>query len=126
MHSVSIRLGSLMIAVLIVAAASNVLAKDADWKKLSDGIRMALISDNEGVQQSALRMVIKYGKNLDIEDSVQEMIRIYRNQSDEQLRRLVLLAIYQIDEKQALQLLSEQLDRETQTKRSEFVKLYSR
>lgn len=126
MHSVSIRLGSLMIAVLIVAAASNVLAKDADWKKLSDGIRMALISDNEGVQQSALRMVIKYGKNLDIEDSVQEMIRIYRSQSDEQLRRLVLLAIYQIDEKQALQLLSEQLDRETQTKRSEFVKLYSR
>ena len=126
MHSGSIRLGSLLIAVLIVAGASNVFAMDADWKKFSNGIRMALTSDNAGVQQSALRMVVKHGKYLDIENSVPDMIQIYRTQKDDQMRKLALLAIYQIDENKALELMSEQLDQETKKKRSEFVKLYSR
>ena len=127
MHSISIRLSYILLTVLIATAgASNDFNRNADWKKFSAGIRMAINSPNFGVQQAALRMIVKYGNNLDVNASLPDMVRFYRDQDDEQIRRLALLAIYRIDKEHAFKLVAEQLEVESLERRNEFIRIYSR
>ena len=82
--------------------------------------------ENPGVQQSAILLVIKHGEKLDIKDAVPDMIRCYRNAQDDLSKKLALLAIFQVDQDSAFELLFEQLNAETVDAKKEITKLYSR
>jgi hypothetical protein len=101
-------------AVLIVAAMgiSQSHAQTENWKLFSAGIKMALHSSNPGVTESAVRFIVKYGNKLDVEDSLDDLVKFYRSQQAEQTRKLALLAIYRLDQKKAFELLGEQLESE--------------
>jgi hypothetical protein len=98
-------------AVLLVAAMgiSQSHAQTKNWKLFSEGIKMALQSTNPGLRESAMLLIVKHGTKLDLKDSVEDLVKFYRSQQAERTRKLALLAIYQLDQEKALELLAENL-----------------
>lgn len=65
-----------------------------DWSKFSKGVKVALTNDNLGIRQSALQQVIGYGDQLNIDrNSIFEIVKIYRNSTDESTRIMALAAL---------------------------------
>ena len=85
-----------IIAVFVFALTliSAVDSQAADNKTFSKNLVKALKSDNQGLQVSALQLVVKYGKKVDVEDATLGVVRIYRRSNNEQFRQLALAAIH--------------------------------
>lgn len=75
------------------------------WDAFSDRLVEALASDNTSLQQSALRLVIQYGDKLDVRDGVFDVVRMYRDGSDKQLRRMAVVALVHMDSEWAIDFL---------------------
>ena len=66
----------------------------AQWDTFSDNLERALACGHRGIQQGALRMIIFYGENLTISRAgVHETVRIYRDNEDDRLRRMAVVAL---------------------------------
>jgi len=127
MHRVTSKLNGIFAFLLIVATGVPQLsAKNVDWDLFSSGIKMACASPNHGLQKSALRMIIKYGPKLDIEDAVDDITRIYLKQEDKDTKKLALLALYQIDKSRALTLVQISFEDDSKLIRQEISRIYSR
>jgi len=115
MHRHTTKWISLTVALLVVAMGiSQSHAQTVNWKLFSGGIKMALESDNQGVKESAICLILKYGKKLDLQDSLDDLVKFYRNQQAEQTQKLALLAIYKLDQQMAFKLLAERLESDQQ------------
>ena len=79
---------------------------EAEWAAYGDALEDALASDNRGVREGALRMVIFYGDALDINrKGAYRLTRIYREDDDDRMRRMAVVALGQIDSAWGLDLL---------------------
>ncbi len=94
---------SSFVVVFALVAVNNVIAADAqdtpNWQAFSQNLQKALSSGNAGLQQSAMRQVIKYGDNLNVGDGALEILRVYRSKSNLGTRRLALRALPQTHSK---------------------------
>ncbi len=66
---------------------------DAQWHAFSVTLQKALASGHNGLQIAAMRLAIQYADNVDIRSSVIDLMRIYRNHSDQNVRRLAVVAL---------------------------------
>ncbi len=91
---------------------------DVEWESFSDKLVVALKSSHDGLRQAAMQLVIRYGSNLDVSDGVFDVMKIYRNSPDENLRRMAVVALGNMDSAWAIQF----LERSTDFEKSQIVK----
>ena len=81
-------------AFLFISTNSFALDKNTDWKAFSKNLVKALETSNDGLQQSAMQQIIKYADNLNVKEGVNELLSVFRDHEDTQVRRLALAAIH--------------------------------
>lgn len=74
------------------ASAAKALKK-AEWAQFSDRLVDALGSSHVGLQQAAMRLVIKHGSNVEVEEAVFDVMRVYRDGDNENLRRMAVVTL---------------------------------
>ncbi|MFQ5604876.1 MAG: hypothetical protein ACE5HS_16520 [bacterium] len=67
--------------------------KTTDWKAFSANLVKAIQTPIDGLQQSAMQQIINYSDNLDVEDAVFDIMRIYRGHKNLHVRQLALATL---------------------------------
>ncbi len=80
--------------VLADLAASEAAAVAADqWEAFGKSLVRALHTRHQGVRVAALRMVIQYGHQVDVDEAVFDVVRLYRDNKDDAVRRMAVVAL---------------------------------
>ena len=70
-----------------------------------------MASENTGVKQSAMQLIRKYGDKLKLDnDSIFELVKIYRWQKDVRYRQLALVTLYSLKDKWAMGFIKRSLE----------------
>lgn len=102
--------GLILSAALMLSTASITQAKSGDtdllsmpapaaemttaqWQSFSDNLVAALATDHEGLRRGAMRLVLQYADNVDVRGGLIDVMRIYRNHPDENVRRLAVVTL---------------------------------
>jgi len=106
------------IAALEAAASEAVSAEQ--WDVFSDRLVEALRSSYSGIRQTAMRYVIQYGPNVNVQDAVFDVMRVYRDGEDEALRRMAVVALLNMKSDWAMKFLerSERFEKSPCVKRT--------
>jgi len=75
------------------------------WEAFSENLALSLQSEYDGVKSAALGMIIRYGNQLDMEQSVFDVMKIYRNHDNESMQRMALVALGQMENDWAIEFL---------------------
>ena len=110
--------GVLVAALLALTASTTARADDNEalptlpapvnkmsteqWDAFGQSIGEALASEHDGLQIGAMRLAIQYADYIDLNGSVIELMRIYRNHSDDQVRRLAVVAMGSLNSKMVI------------------------
>ena len=79
---------------LAVLTASEAAAVDAaTWKVFSKNLIQALRMDNDGVKTAAMQYIIRYNTQLDVDEAAIDVARLYRNHKDDNVRRMAVVAL---------------------------------
>ncbi|HEM48992.1 MAG TPA: hypothetical protein ENO27_02160 [Caldithrix sp.] len=104
------------LTILALAAVflslSAVLATESDnvnWDRFSEGLKMALKSDNLGVKLSAMQLVIKYGDKVDVTAARYDVMDSFLYSKDRRVRRLALVTLAKINNTFDMGLLERQI-----------------
>jgi hypothetical protein len=81
------------ITVEMLSASAETAVHEAQWKRFSTNLVVALGSDHAGVQQTAMRYVIQYNDQVDVADAVFDVMKIYRNDADDNRRRMAVVTL---------------------------------
>ena len=103
-------------AAIEALEASAVLAVSSQqWSLFSDRLVEALGSEHGGIQQTAMRLVIRHGDNVEVEDAVFDVMRVYRDGSEENLRRMAVVTLANMNSGWAIKFLerSERFEKST-------------
>ena len=93
---------SLVVSGFVFAAPNA----NVDWDAFSANLVKAIDSDNEGLQQSAMCMIIRYGDNLTIpRATVFEIVRAFRTEKEKNARLLALVTLHKIEDPWAMDFL---------------------
>ena len=106
---------SMLVAVLLLAfaAQSGAAKEEADkWEVFSKNLCCCLKSDNEGVRNSALQHIVTYGANLQVNDAVFDVVRVFRSHKDERVRQLALAALHKMQNGWSMDFLKRSIDYE--------------
>lgn len=97
--------------IFVVALSSIAFSNGAntDWEAFSDNLVRALRSSNEGLQQSAMQMVILYGDKVDVDRAVIDVVRIFNRHENPQVRKLAMVALAKIQDSWAMYVLKRNL-----------------
>lgn len=97
---------------LAVFAANPVYSQDdVDWVGFSKNLAANLTSENTGVKQSAMQLIIKYGDKLKLDDdAIFELVKIYRWQEDVKYRQMALVTLYSLKDKWAMDFIKRSLE----------------
>lgn len=79
------------IASLEAQASSAV--SEAEWNRFSDSLVDALKNGEHALQNAAMRLVIEYGEQVDVSKAKFDIVRIYRDGSDMQARRMAIVTL---------------------------------
>ena len=71
-------------------------ADDAAWIQFGENLVVALKSDNDGLQLSALQRIVVYGERIDVSDARFELVRLFRDNKDERVRMTALNALSKV------------------------------
>ena len=87
-------------------STSDTLLTPAQWIEFNENIVEAIHSDNPGVNEGALRMIIRYGHSLNLDrDTAFNIMRIYRDDDSEATRRMAVLALGNMEDRWAVEFL---------------------
>lgn len=64
-----------------------------DWSAYSSRLVEGIRSSNVGIRQSALRLSIQYAGLVDVTPALLDVMRIYRDNDDERVRHLAVVAL---------------------------------
>jgi hypothetical protein len=73
------------------APASQMSAEQ--WESFSGNLVAALATRHEGLQMGAMRLALQYADNVDVRGGLVDIMRIYRNHEDENVRRLAVVTL---------------------------------
>jgi hypothetical protein len=109
----------LVFAILaIIINATSVLAteRQVNWDILSENLVNALKSDNPGLQQSAMRLIIQYANHVHVDAAVFNVMRLYRQHDNSKVRQLALVTLHKIGDAHAMDFIKRNLKYETDEK----------
>ena len=97
----------IVILVLMLMMSAPLWAdKNVDWKAFSKNLAEAIKSENPGLQQSAMCMMVQYGDKLDIDrDIIFDIVHIFRVDKEENVRLLAMMALYKLEDPWAMDFL---------------------
>lgn len=96
----------LLLAAFSILLSGSLFGGDVDWNAFSANLTKALKSDNEGLQQSAMCMVIRYADNVEIpRDAVFDIVKVFRCAEDRNERMLALVTLHKIEDPWAMDFL---------------------
>ena len=81
------------ITVEMLSASAEAAVVEAQWKRFSTNLVEALKSEHAGVQQTAMRYVIQYNDQVSVSEAVFDVMKIYRNDTDDNRRRMAVVAL---------------------------------
>ena len=95
---------------LLAASQANAQGKEVDWDSFSKNLCANLASDNHGVKQSAMQLIIKYADKLTInDDAIFNLVRVYRWEKDVKYRQMALVTLYSTKDKWVMDFLKRSL-----------------
>lgn len=74
----------------------------AQWDAFSRNLTTALQSEHEGVKLAALQQVIHYGDKVDVDQAAIDVMRLYRDHQDDDVRRLAVVALGKMQSRWAM------------------------
>ena len=94
---------------LVVIGANPVYSQEnVDWVSFSKNLAANLASENTGVKQSAMQLIIKYSDKLELDDdSIFELVRVYRWEKDVKYRQMALVTLYSLKNKWAMEFIKQ-------------------
>lgn len=81
---------------LLLLSAGNAQSQEVDWKAFSANLVRALQSDNEGLQQSAMCLIIEHSENVNVDAGAFDLLQIFRHHENRGMRVLAMTALYKI------------------------------
>ncbi|MDX1739721.1 MAG: hypothetical protein R3178_00445 [Rhodothermales bacterium] len=101
--------GLLVASLLATSLSTTAVADDKDkllempapaatmtaeqWVFFSDNLVKALASHHDGLQNGAMRLALQYPDQVDISAGMLDLMRIYRNHPDDNVRRLAAVTL---------------------------------
>lgn len=64
-----------------------------DWQAFSENLVNGLQSENEGIRQSAMQLVIEHGDKVDVNNAAFDVLHVFRNNDDQKVRQLALTTL---------------------------------
>jgi hypothetical protein len=101
-YSAALALSSL----LVVAASAQAQNHETDWALFSEALVDAVESGNYGAKLGAIQQIAIYGHNLHVNETVFDVVRVYRNSKQENERILALSALAKMRDHWAIDFLS--------------------
>ena len=104
--------------LLMIINATSVFAtdKNVNWDAVSENLVSALQSENPGLQQSAMRLIIQYADHVDVGEAVTNMMSLYRHSDDSKVRQLALVTLHKVGDDYAMDFVKRNLKYETDEK----------
>lgn len=97
---------AIVLLSLVFSAHVYSAAPDIDWQAFSENLTRAIKSDNEGLQQSAMCMIIRHAENLSIpRDAIFEIVKVFRSDHDTNVRLLALVTLHRTEDPWAMDFL---------------------
>lgn len=72
-------------------------ADETAWTQFGENLVVALKSDNDGLQLSALQHIVVYGDQIDVSDANFELVRLFRDNKDDRVRMTALNALSKLN-----------------------------
>lgn len=115
--NITIYLVALALMLMIINTASaQATERKVDWDLVSENLVIGIQSENPGVQQAAMRLVIQHPDKLNIDDALFDLMRIYRFSDDTKMRQLALVTLHKIGSEYAMDFAKRNLEFETDKK----------
>ncbi len=96
---------TILVLSVVILGANPVYSQDDDakWVTFSKNLAANLASDNNGVKQSAMQLIIIYGDKLKLDDqAIFDLIEIYSGEKDVRYRQMALVTLYSLKDKWAM------------------------
>ncbi|MDX1546633.1 MAG: HEAT repeat domain-containing protein [Rhodothermales bacterium] len=74
----------------------------ARWDAFGDRLVQALRDDHDGVRVAAMQLVIRYGDQVDVRRAVNDVLHLYREHDDDDVRRMAVVALGQMNSGRAI------------------------
>lgn len=87
---------------VVLEDPGTVALSEVQWDAFSNNLVKAFTTDNEGVKLAALQLVIKYSDYVDVHQARFDMMRLYRDHKDNNVRRMAVVALGSIDNRWAI------------------------
>jgi len=78
------------------------------WQTFSENLTQSLKSENPGVKYSAMQLIIEYSEDVNVQDGVYDVMREFRNNKDQKVRKLALITLYKMKNDWAIDFLKRQ------------------
>jgi len=104
---------SMCVFVLLFFTSSSFAQKDEQWFAFSVNLIEALKSNNEGLQISAMQLVIKHADKVWVHEAAYDIYQIFCNNENPRVRQLALVTLYKIQNRWALECLCKDVKKET-------------
>jgi hypothetical protein len=78
---------------------------DTDWALFSEALVEAMHTPNQGVRLGALQQIATYGSHLEVDEVLFDIVRIYRDASNQNCRILALMALASLEDPWAMDFL---------------------
>lgn len=117
--STRMRIGGLLTAALLVGSTAVANPDDDDkklltlpapahqmtveqWHSFGDNLERAIASGHDGLQNGAMRLAIQHSNFVDIDGATIDLMRIYRNHTNDNVRRLAVVTLASTGNRMAL------------------------
>jgi len=93
-------------AAMFIGCANEAIAqKRVNWDAVSDNLKANMKIDNEGVNVSTMQLMIQYAESLSVSNSVYDVMRIFRDNENQGIRQMALIALYKMKDPWAMNFL---------------------
>jgi hypothetical protein len=103
----------LLFAILLLPTALSYAQAEDQWLTFSDNLINALKSGNEGLQISAMQLVVRHADNVWVHEAAYDIYQIFCNHENQRVRQLALVTLYKIQNNWVLQCLCRDIKKET-------------
>ncbi len=90
-------LSCLALVTLVSFSFAGDKEKEIDWQLFSKNLVKSLKSDNQGVRLSAMQLIIEYSNNVDVNNGVYDVMRTFRDNKDQNVRKLALVTLHKMN-----------------------------
>jgi len=93
------RFSTVFISLLAMTLISTGFAQEGkvDWEMFGENLVWGLTSENEGLQRSAMKFIIKYADSLDINEASPNVYQIFSSHENSKVRQLALVTLYKMN-----------------------------